>query len=63
MAKKRKLTRVERLLEKHRKNPSPTCHDPKQTDLMDLVLEVRVRRSAFRNLDEVIRRKLEEECE
>jgi hypothetical protein len=64
---KPKLTHVERLLEKARKNPSPTVCDPKQTSLLDAIQQDRLKiqnnhlqRAAFDNLDDVIRRKLRE---
>lgn len=58
LSKRKKLTKVERLLEKARRNPAPTRKDPRQIDLMDLLREERARRTAFVNLDNVIRSKL-----
>jgi hypothetical protein len=40
MAKKPRLTKAEKILKAARENPSPTCHDPRQTDLFDLLDEV-----------------------
>jgi hypothetical protein len=60
VTRKPKLTYVERLLEKARKNPSPTVRDRRQTNLMDLVQQDRLKKAAFDNLDEIIRRKIEE---
>lgn len=48
-----KLSRVEKLLDAARKNPSRTCRDPKQLDLIEFAAAA-VKRQAFAVLDEVI---------
>ena len=55
-----KPTYVDRLLEKTRKNPSKTVRVRAQIDLLDLIQGDRLKQAAFSNLDEVIRRKMEE---
>ena len=42
MTKKRRKTKAERILEKHRKEPTPTCHDPRR-----LCIFVHVKREGF----------------
>jgi hypothetical protein len=54
MTRKPKLTSVERLLEKARKNPSPTCNDPRQ-----LSIEDSIKQRAFDKLDRAIKAALE----
>jgi hypothetical protein len=61
MTRKPKLTSVERLLEKVRKNPSPTIRSQGQSDLLELLKADRAMRTAFSHLDEAIRRKIEDE--
>jgi hypothetical protein len=59
MGKKRiKRTPAEKLLHDTRKNPSPTCNDPKQIDLLDIIQQANLTRVAFERLDEIISRKL-----
>jgi hypothetical protein len=50
MAKKPRLTKAEKILKDARENPSPICHDPKQTDLFDYE-----KRQAFALLGVVVR--------
>jgi hypothetical protein len=42
----KKLSRAEALLERARRNPSPTCRDARQLDLLDIV-----KSRAFADLD------------
>jgi hypothetical protein len=56
MAKKPRLTKAEKILKDHRENPSPTYHDPRQTDLFDFQ-----KRRAFALLDEVVRARLSDD--
>ena len=58
MGKRTKRTPAEKLLHEHRKNPSPTCRDPKQIDLLDIIQQADITRMAFDRLDEIISRKL-----
>jgi hypothetical protein len=57
-AARRKMSKVERMLEAVRNNPSPTCHDRKQLSLMDYMHEQtrldHIKQQAFDNLDRAI---------
>ncbi len=58
MGKRIKRTPAEKLLHDARKNPSPTCNDPRQIDLLDIMQQANLTRAAFDRLDEIISRKL-----
>ena len=49
MAKRKKLTKVERLLKEQREHPSPTCHDPRQSDIFSHATRI-----GFERLDKKI---------
>jgi hypothetical protein len=56
----KRKTHLEKLLAKHRKDPSPRSKDPRQLDLEQYALG-KVSRAAFANLDEAIAQALEED--
>jgi hypothetical protein len=41
---KQRLTRVEKLLKKHREQPSPKCNDPKQLDAFGYAMKIGLER-------------------
>jgi hypothetical protein len=60
-ARKPKLTRTEKLLLSARRNPSPTCHDARQGNLIDYISNRQKLLQAFANLDRAITETMKEE--
>lgn len=54
--KRKRLSKAARILEKARKEPSPTCHDPRQLSIFDIA-----KSKAFAALDKAIEEALGDE--